>query len=468
MGKMDFRIFPLLLLLVLMTRCREDRKATNAGEWHGNETSDGPEWAQNDNNYEVNIRQYTPEGTLAAFEKHLPRIRKMGVDILCFMPVFPISERKRKGSEGNYYAVSDFRAIHPDYGTLEEFKALVHRIHDMNMRVLLDWVPRYTGWDHSWISEHPEWYTKDEEGHITYPGNSATDNASGWTDVADLNYDAPGLRKAMIAEMAFWLESVGVDGFRCASAAEVPLDFWEECIPELRSIKPGLFMLAEAELPSHRKEDLFTISSGWSFHYLLDKLARGEARPQDIDQWLEEDRAAFKRGYHMHFITNHDVNCWKGTIEERMGNASDAMAVLAFTFDGMPLIHNGQEAGLNKRLRFYEKDQIDWGSFQRQDFYRTLLDLKHHNRALWNGIAGGEPVRIPTDNDDWIYAFYRQKGEDKVVVVVNLSPDYLDVTLKSDACKGDYVNVFANSTITISKNMMLQLNPWDYVVWSNR
>jgi alpha-amylase len=170
----------------------------------------------------------------------------------------------------------------------------------------------------------------------------------------------------------------------------------------------------------------------------------------------------------MHFITNHDENSWNGTIEERLGLAAEAMAVLAFTFDGMPLIYSGQEAGLDKRLKFFEKDFIEWGEIPLAPFYATLLDLKHRNRALWNGAYGGQVRKIQTGNDDDIYAFYRERGGDKAIVVLNLSGNYQDIVLQCNACTGTYTNLFANSTINVTKDMMLHLNPWDYVVWTNK
>ena len=428
----------------------------------------GPAWARDANIYEVNVRQYSPEGTFAAFERHLPRLKEMGVEILWFMPIYPISKVKRKGSLGSYYAVADYTAVNPNFGTMAEFKALVHRIHDLGMRVILDWVPNHTGWDHPWVEEHPDWYTRDADGNIVDPRHPETGESFGWTDVADLNYEQPELRRAMIDEMRFWLEEVDVDGFRCDVAGEVPLEFWKECIPRLRVINPDLFMLAEAEVPAHRNSGLFTMSYAWSFHHLMNAIAAGEETAAAIGAWLEKDRRVFKRGYHMQFITNHDENSWNGTVRERLGDAADAMAVLAFTIEGMPLLYSGQEARLDKRLRFFEKDTIDWAGYPKQAFYRTLLELKRRNQALWNGESGGVAQPILTGNEADVFAFYRERGADKVLVVLNLSDDLQDIVLKSDACVGEYTNVFANSTITVTKDMTLQLNPWDYVVWSNQ
>ncbi len=425
-----------------------------------------PDWAKNANIYEVNIRQYTPEGTLKAFTRHLPRIHAMGVDILWLMPIFPVSQERRKGTLGSYYAVADFRQVNPEFGTMEDFKFLLQAAHNAGLRVILDWVPNHTGWDHPWISAHPEYYTQNAEGQIIDPIDPKTGKSWGWTDVADLNYANPDLRKAMISDMLFWVREVGVDGFRCDVASEVPDDFWREAIPVLRQAKPDLFMLAEAEHPPHRNEALFAMSYGWSFHHLMNQIAQGEKKAADVPQWLAEDRAKFRKGYHMHFITNHDENSWNGTEFERMGDAVKAMAVLAFTLDGMPLIYSGQEAGFNRRLQFFEKDSIAWDNLpQWEPFYKTLLGLKHRNAALWNGAAGGEPVFIalkPANPD--ILLYLRQKDNQRILVLLNLSSKPQDIILNDKRIEGAYTNVFANSTTNITPGMRVTLNAWDYWV----
>ncbi len=424
-----------------------------------------PEWAAQANIYEVNVRQYTPSGTLEAFAKHLPRLKEMGVDILWFMPVYPISEARRKGSLGSYYAVADYTAVNPAFGTMEEFKALVNQIHDMDMRVILDWVPNHTGWDHPWITEHPEYYTQDSLGNVIDPIDPKTGESWGWTDVADLNYDNAALREAMIGEMLFWLEEVGIDGYRCDVAGEVPDDFWAQVVPRLRAANPELFMLAESDHPPHRNEEWFAMNYGWEFHHLMNAIAKGEQSPLAIDTVLAKKAAVYNRGYFMNFLTNHDENSWQGTIEERMGPAADAMAVLAFTIDGMPLMYSGQEAGLNHRLKFFEKDTIPWNGFKKTRFYKTLLDLKHNNPALGNGLAGGVLERITVENaTEEIYAYRRKKGANQVVVLLNLSGEPQSFTLSQEDLAGEYTNVFANSTVKLTPEMSMNLNPWSYLL----
>lgn len=423
---------------------------------------DPMDWVKNANIYEVNIRQYTPEGTFRAFGAHLPRLKEMGVDILWLMPIYPISKINRKGSMGSYYAVGDYKGVNRDYGTPEEFKVLVQQAHGLGMKVILDWVPNHTGWDNPWIKEHPEWYTKNAKGEMTDPIGEDGKNW-GWTDVADLDYSHMDMRQAQIDAMKYWVESFGVDGFRCDVAKEVPDEFWMDVRSQLDSIRP-VFMLAEAEHPPHRNSESFQMSYGWSFHHIMNDIAKGEKDPTAISDWLKEDREKFQKGYHMYFITNHDENSWNGTEFERLGEGVETFAVLAFTFDGMPLIYSGQEAGLNKRLRFFDKDTIPWGAYPMKEFYGTLLQLKHENKALWNGTEGGEPKILSNSNEKAVFSFLREKDENRVVVVLNLSNEPQEVSLSGKDYIGDYTNVFANRSLTLTEDMVFQLNPWDYVV----
>ena len=463
MKRISWTLFLLLGFgLLTIPACQSDPEAADEDAAMTDQQEGPLDWVKNANIYEVNVRQYTPEGTFSAFAEHLPRLQEMGVKILWFMPIYPISEKNRKGTLGSYYAISDYKAVNPEFGTMEEFKALVDRIHSMGMKVVLDWVANHTGWDGPWIEEHPEWFTKNAEGEITDP--IGKDGKSwGWTDVADLDYEAPEMRAAMIDAMQFWVREADVDGFRCDVAAEVPDDFWLTARPALDSIKP-VFMLAEAEYPTHRNNGSFDMSYGWSFHHLMNDIAQGKKDATAIDTWLADDQTKYQKGYHMQFITNHDENSWNGTVQERLGEGADAMAVLAFTFDGMPLIYSGQEAGMDKRLEFFEKDTIDWGKVSKKAFYTTLLELKRDNPALWNGQAGGAIQKIPTSNDQAVYAFMREKGDNRVVVILNLSADSQEVKLMGGDFAGDYTNVFRNSGLSLTPDMMIQLNPWDYLV----
>jgi glycosidase len=309
------KIFLFLLLIILS--CKTDNTKSVL-------TSDGllqlPDWAKNANTYEVNVRQYTEEGTLEAFSRHLPRLQKMGVDILWLMPIHPISMKNRKAkgdlnvedinSEterkkylGSPYSVANYTEVNPDLGTMKDFNNLVHQVHELGMKIIIDWVPNHTGWDNPWITEHPEWYTQDSLGNIIDPIDYNTGKSWGWTDVADLNYDNKDMRKEMIKSMQFWLEEGGIDGFRVDVAHGIPQDFWNEMTPALVDSKKDIFLLAESEVPSHRNENTFHATYGWSFHHLLNDIAKGEKRAEDIDKWYVENNQKFNKGLDLMFTS---------------------------------------------------------------------------------------------------------------------------------------------------------------------
>ena len=422
------------------------------------------EWAKNANIYEVNIRQYTDEGTFKAFEQHLPRLKNMGVKILWLMPIQEISKTKRKGTLGSYYSVSDYNKTNPEFGTMEDFDALVTATHALDMKIILDWVPNHTGWDHPWITEHPDYYTKDSMGNITDPINQETGESWGWTDVADLNYDNPEMRQAQIEAMKFWINEHDVDGFRCDVAHSVPEDFWTEVRQALVREDPELFMLAEAEVPALRNNQDFVMDYGWEFHHIMNDIAKGEKSVREIDFWLGRDKSKYEHGYHMHFTSNHDENSWAGTEMERMGDGHLAFAVLVSTFDGMPLIYSGQEEPLNRRLEFFEKDNIAFENYAYEDFYTRLLDLKRNNKAIWNGEYGGPLIRI--NDHKQVYAFSREKEGEQVVVLLNLSGEVQSTTLNI-SFEG-FRDVFGTEAISYVQDTELNLDPWAYFVYSSK
>lgn len=459
------KLLPTFFLAVLLSfsACNFSNPTKNDAPKESSITmQDSTDWWKNANIYEVNIRQYTPEGTFAAFRKHLPRLKDMGVDILWFMPVHPISETNRKGTLGSYYAISDYRGINPDFGALVEFKDIIEEAQGMGMKVVMDWVANHTGYDHTWVKENPDFYNRDAEGNILVPADNEgvlTD----WTDVADLNYDNPKMRKTMIEDMKYWVREAGIDGFRCDVAFFTPDDFWPVVRQELDAIKP-VFMLAESDHPPHRNSGAFHATYGWPFFHTLNDLANGKKTIEDFMTLMAENEKKFQQGFQMSFITNHDENSWNGTIEERLGDAADALAVLAFTATGMPLIYSGQEAGLDRRLEFFEKDSIDWSELKKEQFYKTLLELKHQNPALWNGEYGGDFRRISTDQDDKILAYSRKKEGKEVVVILNLSKLNQKVKITDTQVAGDFSDVFGGMTISMDTNKVMRLDPWAYLV----
>jgi len=352
------------------------------------------------------------------------------------------------------------------------------------MYVILDIAANHTAWDHSWFVTNPEYYSKVEKGSIpwnpdwikrhpeffkflkesgyTYPiGEGETD----WWDTADLNYDNEDLREEMKNILIFWIEECNIDGYRCDVADRVPADFWEMAKESMDSVKP-VFMLAEAEKPEHHNK-AFDMSYSWELHHIFNSIARGEKDANSIEEYFVKQNNRFpSSAYRMNFITNHDENSWNGTVNERMGEGGNAFAVLSYTAPGMPLIYSGQEAGLNKRLEFFEKDQIDWNKESPLiGFYTTLNNLKANNLALWNGQYGGDFKRINIGNDKDLLAFIREKDNHSVLVVLNLSDKDHEIRFTDKDIYGKYKNVFFGNEMELSEDTIIDLMAWGYLVF---
>ncbi|ADQ08070.1 alpha amylase catalytic region [Caldicellulosiruptor hydrothermalis 108] len=415
------------------------------------------EWIKDATIYEVNWRQYTKEGTIKAFEKHLSRLKEMGVKVLWLMPIHPISEINRLGSLGSYYSVKNYTEVNSELGTMNDFKAFVKKAHSMGFKVILDWVANHTGWDNVWM-EHKSWYAQDENGNVISPPGT------NWTDVAELNYDNLELRKAMIDAMIFWIKNTDIDGFRCDYAGGVPLDFWEEAREKLQKIKP-IFMLAEDDQNIRLLDKAFDANYGWKLYNLFNNIAKGNDTAESIIDYYKRIYPSYPKGtFPLLFITNHDENSWNGTEIERLGDAYKTFAVLTFTLPGIPLIYSGQEIPLEKRLKFFDKDEIDWSNIKLHTFYKQLINLKKDNPALWNGSYGGE-AKFITTNDSNVLAFVREKGDNIVISIFNLQNKMTKVAINFDLYKGKF-RTFGrrDETIIINGKEVFKLEPWEYII----
>jgi len=429
----------------------------------GASTTVPPAWSRRAVIYEVNVRQFTPEGTIAALQRHLPRLRRLGVDILWLMPVQPIGRKNRKGSLGSYYSIADYRAINPAFGTASEFRSLVKAAHRQGMKVILDWVPNHSAFDHPWITQHKDYYVTRADGTVI----NARDNEgrdTDWTDVAELNYDNSAMRRAMIADMRWWLETMGIDGFRCDVAGGVPMDFWRDARRELLRSRPGLFMLAEAEDP--RMHEVFDMTYAWQLHHLLNDITRGKKNTGALNEYFARDDSLYGAdAYRMTFTSNHDENSWNGTEFERMGaNHLPAFVLAATSRRSMPLLYTGQEASMNKRLRFFEKDTVDWKGPSLAEFYRAMFALKHQQPALSNGAWGGPQTVVRTDGGDRVYAFTRTKGTNTVLVAVNFGDAPASATLEALSRPGRYTDWFTKSRMTLAAQGRIEIPAHGYRV----
>ncbi|WP_298547736.1 alpha-amylase family glycosyl hydrolase [uncultured Aquimarina sp.] len=404
--------------------------------------------------YEANIRQYSEEGSFKAFTKDIPTLKSLGVKVLWVMPIYPISTTKSKGSLGSYYAISDYTKVNPEFGTIEDFRELVKTAHENGIYVVLDWVANHTGWDHVWLKEHPEFYTKDDKGEITH--TVGTD----WTDVADLNYDNKEMRAEMLKAMKYWVQEEGIDGFRCDVAGMVPVDFWDNTVTELKKIKP-VFMLAEGWEPE-LMENAFDMGYGWDTHHVMNHIAKGEntvaawdKRMVQVDSMYADDDIL------MNFTSNHDENSWNGTVQERMGDSKEMFAALSYVAPGMPLIYSGQEYDMNKRLLFFEKDTIIKKKGVFFPLYEKLGKLKNENPALHGGKNAASYSRIKTSVDDKVLVFKREKEGNKVVFVANMTKEPVKFT--SDY-EGKFKDYLSGEYIDGVKGTEYELNAWQYLI----
>jgi len=409
--------------------------------------------------YEVNLRQYTEEGTFEAFMEHIQRLDDMGVGIVWFMPIHPISVVERKGTLGSYYSVADYKGINPEFGTAEDFRKVIEECHKRDMLVVLDWVANHTGWDNPWINEHPEWYTQDN-GQIIHP--QGTD----WTDVADLDYTSVEMRQAMIDSMAYWVQEFDVDGFRCDVAGSVPTDFWEEAVFQLNQIK-SVFMLAEDGGQFGLLKVGFQANYNWELLGNMNELASGIISPKAFKLHLVSHLKRYPENtYPLNFITNHDENSWNKTEYERLGEARQLMSALTFTLPGLPLIYSGQEAGLDRALLFFEKDQIDWSNLDEASIFKQLTTLKTSNLALKHGENPGSFELLENSNTNCI-TFYRENSEDRLLFIGNLSDEVQEMTLASDLLFSG-VDYMSQQKIDLpsatEKSLTLTLKPWEYII----
>ena len=448
----------IIMVLALSISCGSNQNNNNT-KINKKTKSMHVDWSKNANIYEVNIRQYTEEGTIKAFQKHLPRLKAMGVDILWLMPVFPVGELNRKGSLGSYYAVKDYKNINPEFGNIDDFKALVNEAHKLGMYVILDWVANHSAWDNPWATEHPEWYQHAENGDFVSPFD--------WTDVIAFDYNNPAMRDSMIYALNFWITETDIDGYRCDVAGMVPTDFWERARVEMDKIKP-VFMLAEDEDNPDLLKTAFDMNYGWTLHKLLNSIAKGENNANDIwDNLIWNDSVFPADAYRMYFTSNHDENSWNGTVNERMSDAGEPMAILTYTIPGMGLIYSGQEAGLDKRLRFFDKDTINWHENAYAGIYTKLNNLKKENKALWNGETGGSMTRLGDGSNYDVFSFYREKDGDMIIAVINMSNKPQSFIIESNVISGKFKDVFAGGNVDIVEDFEVKLKPWGYLVLTN-
>ncbi|MEO8406447.1 MAG: alpha-amylase family glycosyl hydrolase [Chitinophagaceae bacterium] len=413
-----------------------------------------PSWINQGNIYEVNVRQYTPEGTLNAFAKHLDRLKQMGVQTLWFMPVNPISKVDRKGTLGSYYAVSDYTALNPEFGTLADFKKIVQSIHSKGMKVIIDWVPNHTGADNRWLTSHPDFFVKDSTGKAAM--------AQDWADTRQLDYSNPVMEDSMINAMKFWITNTGIDGFRCDVAWNVPASFWKKCIPQLKKMK-NIFMLAEGD-KAYLPESGFDAVYPWNMFHMMEKIAKGERPAIGLDSVYANSNKMYPANtLQFYFTSNHDENSWNhADFGSFPGAVHSPFAVFTQTMaKGVPLIYSGQEEPVLRALEFFEKDPIVFKNFARAKFYKTLLALRKRNIAL---SPGASFRKVNAGDENAVYSFVREKAGKKILVILNLSATEQAITITDKTLLGNPYNVFMGSKESLTSKPW-NIEPWGYVVY---
>jgi glycosidase len=415
------------------------------------------EWTRDAVIYQLNTRQFTREGTFKAALEQLPRLADMGVDIIWLMPIHPIGKENRKGSLGSPYSVRDYFGVNPEFGTEDDLRAFIDQAHELGLHVIIDWVANHTAWDNPLVEEHPDWYVRD------WNGDFMPTPWWDWSDIIDLDYAQVGLREYMATAMKYWVEDFGVDGFRCDVAGYIPVDFWEDVRAELETVKP-VFMLAEAE-----RRDLharsFDATYGWSWNAPMEAIAQGKADATALYGYYSENESGWPHNaMRMLGTSNHDFNSWHGHQFERLGDGLQSAIILSFVGEGMPLIYNGQEAGLDKRLEFFERDPIVWREHELDQLFRSLIALKTEERALWNGDAGGRMVPISSNQPQQLFSFSREVGESKIVALMNMSGEAVETTLTDGPYAGIYRDAFTGQVVELAPGAAVSLGPWENLI----
>ena len=420
-----------------------------------------PEWSYSAVLYEMNVRQFTTEGTFNAAIERLPFLRSIGIDAIWLMPIYPIGEEGRKGSLGSYYSIKDYTAVNPEFGTADDLRAFISAAHAMGIRVLLDWVANHTARDARWITERSaDWYERDENGVAKVPWD--------WTDTAKLNYANHDVWRGQIDAMRYWVEEFGVDGFRCDMAMLVPIEFWQEASAELHSIRSDIFMLAEAE-EDNLFDGAFNMSYQWNVHHIMVDIAKGARRVWDLRNAIHAERERYPReAMRMSFTSNHDENSWSGSEQSRFGHALETMIAMTFLMPStMPLIYTGQEVGYDHSFEFFERDAIPADRYVEgymTKLYRTLCALKHRVRALDAGERGGEMIEIENNAKDCMMTFVREEGDSRVVAIVNLSPYVIHADFRTGIYAGTYKNAITGEQVVLSDHVERDIEPWAYQI----
>ena len=418
-----------------------------------------PEWSKNAVIYQINTRQFTPEGTFKAAQQELPRLKDLGIDIIWLMPIHPIGEKNRKGTLGSPYAVKDYFAVNPEFGSDQDLKDFINQAHQLGMKVILDWVANHTAWDNVLVESHPEWYQRDHN------SNFRPTPWWDWDDIINLDYNQPELRKYMTEAMSYWVKEFDVDGYRCDVAGFVPVDFWNNVRKTLDNIKP-VFMLAEWESRDLHAE-AFDMTYAWSWNETMHDICNEKADLNKLFVYYSWNESAYpKNAMRMTYIANHDSNAWEGTMFENFGDGLEATIALSVVGEGMPMLYNGMEAGNNKRLAFFEKDPIEWQNHRFNDVFKDLFILLKSNSALWHAQWGATMIKVPNNAPKEVLSFVRKNDDNKVFAVFNFSDKVQTAQFEDTLFTGKYTQFGSGESVDFNSESQLTLQPWAYKIYT--
>lgn len=414
-----------------------------------------PSFLAASNLYEVNLRQYTAQGSFKAFATHLPRLKEMGVEILWLMPIHPIGIKNRKGTLGSYYSIKNFMDVNPEFGSKEDFKILVAEVHRLDMKIILDWVANHAAWDNVWTHTNPDFFERDEAGNFKPPYD--------WDDVIQINHSNPQEQQAMIDAMKYWVSDFDIDGFRADLAHLTPLPFWINARTQLSELKTDLVWLAETEEINYHQA--FDISFSWRWMHDTEDYCKGKKGFDMLTDTLRHYKNDFpENALHMYFTSNHDENTWNGTAFEKYGAYVKALAVFNNTYYGIPLIYSGEELPLNKRLKFFDKDTLNWEEkIELHSFYKTLLLLRKNNKAIAAGMSS-TPIFIEDAAFKNIIAFYRKADDTVLLVFINMSKQKETLIFSTEYLHGNYRNIFNGEIVSLPESGIVELEPGAYMV----
>ena len=406
-----------------------------------------PIFLSNSNLYEVNVRQYTEEGTFKAFEEHLPRLKDMGVEVLWIMPIHPIGIVKRKGLLGSYYSIQNHRGINPEFGSEQDFKELVLKVHSLGMKIIIDWVANHTSWDNVWTSTNPEFFVKDADGNFFAPYD--------WSDVIQVDHTNVTEQAAMIDAMNYWITAFNIDGFRADLAHLTPLPFWLKARLQLSASKKNLIWLAETEEINYH--EAFDISYTWKWMHTTQQFVTGEKTLADCVNVLSDYKNDFEqKDLRLFFTSNHDENSWNGSEYDKYGMFAKAWAVFSMLYASVPLIYSGQEIPNIKRLEFFEKDNLKWPDVKKlHQFYKNLLLLRKRNLVFKDLMADHVMINESLVGKN-ILMMVLKRDEAEVICLINFKKVDIKQDIMINASEGKYKDIFSGQEIAIHQHFYFE------------